>query len=120
MATILIVDDSATFRAEMKESLTGAGYQVLEAVDGEDGLNKGLNNEVDLIISDLNMPKMDGLTMCSHLRAQGSSVIIFLLTTQSTPELKAEAVKLSVKAWLIKPPNMTSLLKGIAKVLEKT
>lgn len=117
MATILLVDDSATFRMEMKQGLAAAGYSVLEAVDGEDGLNKGLQPAVDLIISDLNMPKMDGLTMCAHLRAHGSTAIIFLLTTQSTPELKAEAVKLSIKAWLIKPPNMASLLKGIAKVL---
>lgn len=117
MANILVVDDSATFREEMKQGLTAAGYTVVEAVDGEDGLKKAADGNIDLIITDLNMPKMDGLTMCSHLRAQGNSAIIFMLTTQSNPEFKADAARLSVKAWMIKPPNMTTLLKGIAKVL---
>lgn len=117
MANILVVDDSATFREEMKISLTAAGYTVIEAVDGEDGLKKATEGNIDLIISDLNMPKMDGLTMCSHLRAQGSDAIVFMLTTQSNPEFKAQATRLAVKAWIVKPPNMAILLKGIAKVL---
>ena len=117
MATILVVDDSATFREEMKACLTNEGYTVIEAVDGEDGLAKATQNKVDLIISDLNMPNMDGLTMCSHLRAQGNAALVFMLTTQINPSYKAEASRLAVKAWIVKPPNMTALLKGVAKVL---
>lgn len=118
MANILLVDDSATFREEMKVSLTDAGYTVLEAVDGEDGLKKAMESKIDLIISDINMPGMDGLTMCSHLRAQGNATKVFILTTQANPDLKAEASRLSVTAWIIKPPKMAVLLKGIAKVLD--
>lgn len=117
MANILVVDDSATFREEMKASLTSAGYTVIEAIDGEDGLKKAMAGNIDLIISDINMPSMDGLTMCSHLRAQGNSTKVFILTTQANPDLKAEASRLSVTAWIIKPPKMEILLKGIAKVL---
>ncbi len=90
---------------------------MVEAVDGEDGLIKAATANADLIISDLNMPKMDGLTMVAHIREQGITVPIFMLTTQSTPELKAEASRLSVKAWIVKPPNKVTLVKGIAKVL---
>lgn len=104
----------------MKVNLTNAGYTVIEAVDGEDGLKKATEGNIDLIISDLNMPNMDGLTMCSHLRAQGNSTLVFMLTTQVNPEFKAEAIRLSVKAWIVKPPNMATLLKGVAKVLGGT
>jgi two-component system, chemotaxis family, chemotaxis protein CheY len=117
VANILLVDDSATFREELKIDLLAAGYSVFEAVDGEDGLKKATEGNIDLIISDLNMPVMDGLTMCSHLRANGNNTPIFMLTTQVNPELKTEAARLSVKGWIVKPPNKMALFKGIAKVL---
>ncbi len=117
MANILLVDDSTTFREELKIDLIEAGHVVLEAVNGEEGLKAAMENAVDLIISDLNMPKMDGLTMCAHIREQGINVPIFMLTTQANPELKAEATRLQVKAWIVKPPNKVVLIKGIAKVL---
>jgi two-component system, chemotaxis family, chemotaxis protein CheY len=117
MANILVVDDSTTFREELKMDLLAAGHNVEEAVDGEDGLSKATIGNFDLIISDLNMPKMDGLTMCAHLRKLGINTLIFMLTTQSAPELKAEGARLSVKAWIVKPPNKVALIKGIAKVL---
>jgi two-component system, chemotaxis family, chemotaxis protein CheY len=117
VANILLVDDSATFREEIKMDLIDAGYSVFEAVNGEEGLKMASEGNIDLIISDLNMPVMDGLTMCSHLRAQGINTPIFMLTTQVNPDLKAEAGRLSVKGWIVKPPNKGALLKGIAKVL---
>lgn len=106
-----------TFRSELKMHLEPAGFTVLEAVDGEDGLNKAVATAVDMIISDLNMPKMDGLTMCSHLREQGVQAPIFMLTTQASPELKAKAAQFKVTAWIVKPPNFASLVKAIKKVL---
>lgn len=120
MAIILVVDDSTTLREELKMDLTEAGHVVLEAVNGEEGLKVITEHAVDLVISDLNMPKMDGLTMCAHIREQGINVPIFMLTTQANPELKAEATRLAVKAWIVKPPNKAVLIKGIAKVLSLT
>ena len=120
MANILVVDDSTTFREELKRDLEEAGYTVVEAEDGEEGLKLALKGNIDLIISDLNMPKMDGLAMCSHIREQGINTPVFMLTTQSNPELKAEATRLSVKAWIVKPHNKVVLIKGLAKVLSLT
>ncbi len=117
MASILIVDDSMTFREELKATLAGAGFDVVEAVDGEDGLTQAEAHKVDLIISDFNMPNMDGLTMCAHLRDREVKTPIFMLTTQVNPELKARASQLGVKAWIVKPPNVAALLKGIGKML---
>ncbi len=117
MANILLVDDSMTFREELKMDLVQAGHVVLEAVNGEEGLKLAVEGNIDLIISDLNMPKMDGLTMCSHIREQGINTLIFMLTTQTNPELKAQAAKLQIKAWIVKPYNKSALINGIAKVL---
>ena len=97
--------------------LEAAQLTVIEAENGEAGLSAAMENRVDMIISDLNMPKMDGLTMCAHLREQGVKVPIFMLTTQVSPELKAAAVQLALKAWVVKPPNFVSLTKAIIKVL---
>ena len=117
MANILLVDDSATFREELRRDLEEAGYSVAEAEDGEEGLKLAIKGDIDLVISDLNMPKMDGLAMCAHMREQGINTPVFMLTTQCTPQLKAEATRLSVKAWIVKPHNKVTLIKGIAKVL---
>ena len=117
MANILVVDDSTTVREELRRDLEEAGYTVLEAEDGEAGLKLAIKGNIDLILSDLNMPKMDGLVMCAHMREQGVNTPMFMLTTQSTPELKAEATRLSVKAWIVKPHNKVTLIKGIAKTL---
>ena len=117
MANILLVDDSSTSREELKMDLVQAGHTILEAVNGEEGLKLATEGNIDLIISDLNMPKMDGLTMCAHIREQGINTHIFMLTTQTNPELKAQAAKLSIKAWIVKPYNKTVLINGITKVL---
>lgn len=117
MPTILIVDDSMAFREELKLNLLAAGFKVVEAVDGEDGLRQVAAHAVDLIITDLNMPNLDGMGMCSLLVEQGNKTPIFMLTTQSSPELKAKATQLGVKAWIVKPPNVAAIIKGIAKMV---
>lgn len=117
MAIILIVDDSSNMRDELRIDLQEAGHTVLEAADGEEGFKQATENKIDLIISDLNMPNVDGLTMCSHIRQKGITAPVIMLTTQINPELKAEAARLSVKAWIVKPYKKNVLINGIAKLI---
>ena len=117
MPLILVVDDAQTMREALKDTLLPAGFEVVEAENGEQGLEKLRQHKVDLVISDLNMPGMDGMTMCSHIKEQGHAVPVFMLTTQASPELKAKAKDLGVVAWIVKPHKDEILLKGIKKVL---
>jgi len=117
MPTILVVDDSQTMRDNVKELLLKEGFDVVEAESGEQGLEMMGLHKVNLIISDLNMPGMDGLTMCSHIKQQGYNVPIFMLTTQANPELKVKAKEYGVLAWMVKPYKADALTQGIRKVL---
>lgn len=117
MPRILVVDDAKTMRDLLKDLLIPAGFEVVEAENGEHGLEMVGAHAIDLIISDLNMPGMDGVTMCSHLKQQGNTAPIFMLTTQTSPELKVKAKEYGVVAWIVKPHNDDVLLRGIKKVL---
>lgn len=119
MSTILVVDDSETIRSQLAGDLTEAGYSVIEANDGEEGLEKAIGESVDLIITDYNMPKMDGLSMCTMIKEKsgGKKVPIFMLTTQSRADLKARAKDVGVLAWILKPYQKAALLKATNKVL---
>lgn len=119
MSTILVVDDSETIRSQLAGDLKEAGYDVLEAADGEQGLEKAVHETVDLIITDYNMPKMDGLSMCTMIKEKNGDkkVPIFMLTTQSRADLKARAKDVGVLAWILKPYQKAALLKATSKVL---
>ncbi|WP_409561457.1 response regulator [Hyphomicrobium sp. B1] len=118
-ASILTVDDSSSIRVAIKVALTGAGYQVSEAVDGADGIKKANAGKFDLIITDLNMPIMDGLTMIEELRKipAHSGVPIIFLTTESDAALKQRAKSAGATGWLTKPFQADNLLKIVKKVL---
>lgn len=118
MPRILVIDDAKTMRDTLRELLTGNGFEVVEAENGEQGLEKISEHAIDLVISDLNMPGMDGLTMCGHMKEQGHKAPIFMLTTQTSPELKAKAKDFGVVAWIVKPHKDDVLLGGIRKVLK--
>jgi len=118
-ANILTVDDSASIRLTTRIALTGAGYSVTEAVDGADGLNKLKTGNFDLIVTDLNMPNMDGLTMIRGLRqlpAYMGTPVIFL-TTESDGDLKQQAKAAGATGWLTKPFEPDTLVKIARKVL---
>ncbi|KTF70293.1 MULTISPECIES: response regulator [unclassified Sphingomonas] len=118
-ASILTVDDSPSLRMAIKIALTGAGYAVTEAGDGVEGLNKAKSSRFDLIITDLNMPNMDGLTMIRELRkdpAQCGTPILFL-TTESDDSIKAQAKAAGATGWLVKPFVPEQLIKVSRKVL---
>jgi two-component system chemotaxis response regulator CheY len=118
-ANILTVDDSASIRLTTKVTLTNAGYTVTEAVNGAEGLATAKSGNFDLIVTDLNMPVMDGLTMIEELRrlpAQAGVPIIFL-TTESDADLKARAKAAGATGWLTKPFDPENLVKIVKKVL---
>ncbi|CAK7254799.1 response regulator [Shinella yambaruensis] len=120
-AKILTVDDSASIRLTTRVTLSNAGYSVTEAVDGLDGLNKLKGGEYDLVVTDLNMPNMDGLTMIRELRKlpAHTGVPVIFLTTESDGELKAQAKAAGATGWLTKPFDPESLVKIARKVLGK-
>lgn len=118
-ASILTVDDSPSLRMAIRIALTGAGYTVTEAGDGVEGLNKAKSSRFDMIITDLNMPNMDGLTMIRELRkdpAQCGTPIIFL-TTESDDSMKQQAKAAGATGWLVKPFVPEQLIKIAKKVL---
>jgi two-component system chemotaxis response regulator CheY len=118
-ASILTVDDSSSLRMAIRIALSGAGYDVSEAVDGLDGLNKAKAGKFDMIIADLNMPNMNGLEMIREIRKlpiQTGTPIIFL-TTESDEAIKQEARAAGATGWLVKPFVPDQLLRIAAKVL---
>ena len=92
MASILAVDDSASMRQMVSFTLKGAGYEVIEAVDGVDALNKAKGRKFDLVVTDVNMPNMDGITLIKQLRVLPNYKFtpMLTLTTESSAEKKAQ------------------------------
>ena len=119
MKTIMTVDDSASLRQMVSLVLRGAGYEVIEAVDGVDGLSKLNSHELHLFLTDINMPNMDGLDFTRQVRAmpQYKFVPIVLLTTESHPEKKQEGKAAGATAWIVKPFNPDQLLAVVKKVV---
>ena len=117
--TILAVDDSDSLRKMVVFSLEQAGYNVVQAVDGLDGLEKAKEKTVDLVLTDHNMPVMDGLSLIKKLRELGSyqSVPILMLTTESSAEMKMEGRAAGATGWLVKPFHPERLLDVVQKVL---
>lgn len=116
--TVLNIDDSSTVRKMVSMTLTGAGYEVTEAIDGQDGLNKAKAGSFDVVLTDQNMPHMDGLTLVKTLRAlpQYKSTPILMLTTESDETKKAEGRAVGVNAWLVKPFDPQVLVSAIKKL----
>lgn len=119
MTTILAVDDSASMRQMVSFTLKGAGYSVIEAADGQDALQKAKQQTVDLVLSDVNMPVMDGIELVKNLRALPDYKFtpILMLTTESAGDKKMEGKSAGATGWLVKPFNPDQLLATIKKVL---
>lgn len=117
--TIMIVDDSSSLRTLVGLSLKRAGYQVVEAQDGVDALEKLELNKVSLIVSDVNMPNMDGITFVSKLKLHPRYKFtpVLMLTTEGQEEKKALGRAAGAKAWIVKPFSPPVLLDAIAKLL---
>lgn len=119
MPSILAVDDSASMRQMVGFTLAEAGFEVIEAKDGAEALGLAKGRKVNLVLTDVNMPVMDGITLVRRLRELPSYkfVPILLLTTESAPEKKAEGKAAGATGWLVKPFNPEQLVATIAKVL---
>ena len=115
---ILTIDDSKTMRDMLKMTLAHHGFDVLQAVDGEDGISVLANENVDVIITDINMPKMDGYQVLQHLRKDRKydATPILVLTTESDKAKKERARELGATGFIVKPFNPTSLIDAIHKV----
>lgn len=117
--TILSVDDSNSIRQMVAFTLKGAGYEVIEAADGQEGLDKAKSKTVDLVLTDQNMPRMDGITLIKALRAMPSykSVPILMLTTESGETMKSEGKAAGATGWIVKPFDPAKLLEVVKKVI---
>jgi len=119
MATILAVDDSASMRQMVSFTLKGAGYDVTEASDGQEALDIAKTKSFDLVITDVNMPRMDGITLIGHLRQLPAFKFtpLLMLTTESGSDKKQAGKAAGATGWIVKPFNPDQLIKTVQKVL---
>lgn len=118
MTKILAVDDSASMRQMVAFTLRGNGYDVVEAGDGQQALQLAKSQKFDLVLSDVNMPVMDGLTLVKELRnlPQYKFTPILLLTTESSADKKSQGKAAGATGWLVKPFDPDTLINTIKKV----
>ena len=115
---ILTVDDSRTMLKMLAFTLQNAGYEVLQAENGQEGLDLLGKSEVDIIITDINMPVMDGITFIQRLREDKAraGVPVLILTTESSDEMKAKGRAAGATGWIVKPFDPAKLLDVVRKV----
>ena len=119
MAAILAVDDSSSLRQMVAFTLKSSGFDVIEAIDGQDAIEKLGDLRVDLVLTDQNMPRMDGITLVKHLRSlpQFKTTPILILTTESSDEMKQAGRAAGATGWLVKPFDPRKLVDVSRKVL---
>ena len=117
--TILVVDDSMSFRQVVGLALRGAGYDVLEGVDGKHGLSFLDGRKIHLVISDVNMPVMDGITFATEAKKVPDYRFtpIIMLTTEGGQEMKERGKAAGVRAWIVKPFQPSVLLDAVSKLI---
>jgi two-component system chemotaxis response regulator CheY len=116
---ILAVDDSASMRQMVLFTLQGAGYEVLQACDGVEALEMARQSPVDLVLTDVHMPRMDGITLVRELRALVNYKLVpmLILTTESSQEKKMDGKRAGATGWIVKPFNPPQLLATVARVI---
>ena len=119
MTKILAVDDSASMRQMVAFTLSGAGYDVTDACDGQQALDAAKSQQFDVVVSDVNMPVMDGITLIKELRklSQYRTTPLLLLTTESSGNKKMEGKQAGATGWIVKPFNPDQLLATVKKVV---
>jgi two-component system chemotaxis response regulator CheY len=119
-AKVLVVDDSQAVREMIGEALRDAGYRVVEAEDGVQGLNKlGAEGDISIVLCDVNMPHMDGLEMLSAVKSAGrnASLPVFMLTTEGKVDVIKQAKHLGARGWIIKPFKREQLVALVRKIV---
>ncbi len=119
MHSILAVDDSASMRQMVCFTLKSAGFNVVEAVDGEDAWEKAGRRDFDLVLTDQNMPRLDGIGLTKRLRGHPgfAKKPILILTTESSDQMKQAGRAAGATGWLVKPFDPTKLIEVIGKVI---
>jgi len=117
--TILIVDDSASIRQVVGLTLKGAGYEVVDAVDGKDALSKLDGRKLHLVISDVNMPNMDGITFVKEMKTKPAYKFtpVIMLTTEAGEAKKRDGQMAGAKAWVVKPFLPAHMLDAVSKLI---
>ncbi|MGL4369324.1 MAG: response regulator [Spirochaetota bacterium] len=119
---IMVIDDSSAIRQSLGYVLQNGGYEVVEASDGVDALSKILSSQINLVICDVNMPKMDGITFVKTLKnddkyASMKFVPVIMLTTESGEDKKQQGREAGVKAWMTKPFPPEAILDAVKKLI---
>jgi two-component system chemotaxis response regulator CheY len=119
MHSILAVDDSNSMRQMVSVTLKNAGYEIIEAVDGEDAFDKAKVRRFDLVLTDQNMPRLDGIGLTRRLRGHPDfqTTPILILTTESSDQMKQLGRAAGATGWLVKPFDPTKLIEVIKKVI---
>lgn len=119
MHSILAVDDSASMRQMVAFTLKSAGYNVVEAVDGQDAWEKSSEQDFALVLTDQNMPRMDGISLTKKLRdsPKFKTTPILILTTESSDQMKQAGRGAGATGWLVKPFDPAKLIEVIKKVV---
>ena len=117
--TILVVDDSSSMRQVVSMALKGGGFEVIEACDGKDALSKLNGQKIHLIISDVNMPNMDGISFVKEAKKLPGYKFtpIIMLTTESQEAKKQEGQAAGAKAWVVKPFQPAQMLTAVSKLI---
>ncbi len=117
--TILTVDDSSTVRLVLSSTLKNAGYKVIEAVDGHDAITQLESGKINMLITDLNMPRVDGIDLIRHVRRSSCCrfMPIIMLTTESDDEKKKTGKAAGASGWIVKPFKPEQLLTVVKMVL---
>lgn len=117
--TIMIVDDSASIRQVVGIALKGAGYEVLEASDGQDALSKLTGQKIHLIVSDVNMPNMGGIefVQAAKQKPEYKFTPVIMLTTEASEDMKQRGQAAGAKAWMVKPFQPAQMLAAVSKLI---
>jgi two-component system, chemotaxis family, chemotaxis protein CheY len=115
--TVMVIDDSASFRTVVKLALQKAGYEVVEAGDGQDAVGKLDGRKLSCIVCDVNMPRMDGITFVKHVKTTNYKFTpVIMLTTESQDTKKAEGKAAGARAWITKPFQPSQLVDAVSKL----
>jgi two-component system, chemotaxis family, chemotaxis protein CheY len=115
---ILIVDDSETIRQSVASALEAAGFQVMQACDGLEGIERIQAERPAMVILDVNMPRLNGLDMLERLDVKSMKLPVLLLTTEVQPSMIARAKQAGARGWMVKPVKLDQLVEAIKKIVD--